>query len=102
MSDPRVMGIGAKALTQPLAPQGSSQAAKSGKSFIDTFKESIQKVENQQQAADHATQDLAVGRGKTLHETMISVEQADISMRMMLAVRTQLVNAYHEVMRMQF
>jgi flagellar hook-basal body complex protein FliE len=95
------MGAGAKALTQPLNSQTASQAPQAGKGFGDTLKESIAKVNEQQNVADQSMQDLAVGRAKTLHETMISVEQANISFKMMMAVRSKLVNAYHEVMRMQ-
>ncbi len=102
MADPRVMGVGTNILTQPFAPKGASQAHHGGKGFVETLQESIEKVDQQQKAADASMQDLAVGRGKTLHETMISVEQAGISFKMMMAVRGKLINAYHEVMRMQF
>lgn len=102
MADPRVMGVGAKVLTQPFNSPTAAQQPPAGKGFVDTLKESIAKVNEQQQTADQSVQDLAVGRAKTLHETMISVEQAGISFKMMMAVRGKLVNAYHEVMRMQF
>jgi flagellar hook-basal body complex protein FliE len=71
-------------------------------SFADTLKESITKVDDMQHAADQSVTDLAVGRTKTLHETMISVEQADISFKMLMAVRGKVINAYQEIMRMQF
>lgn len=102
MANPSIAGVGAKVLTQPFNSKAASQAPQTGKGFMDTLKESIEKVSEQQKAADQSVQDLAVGRAKTLHETMISVEQAGISFKMMMAVRGKLVNAYHEVMRMQF
>jgi len=73
-----------------------------GKDFTATLKDSIAKVEDLQQAADQSVNDLAVGRTKTLHETMISVEQAELSFRMLMAVRGKVISAYHEIMRMQF
>lgn len=76
--------------------------ANGGKSFADTMKDSIAKVEGMQRDASQAMTDLAVGRTKTLHETMITVEQASISMNLLLAVRNKVIGAYQEVMRMQF
>lgn len=90
-----------------MLPQSSpaAQAAggeKTGKSFMDTLTDSVAKVEQHQKQADQSINDLAVGRKETLHETMIAVEEADISFKMLMAVRSKLVNAYHEIMRMQF
>lgn len=99
MTDLRIGG----SLTPPLDfGQSAQQKAAAPKTFADTLKDSIQSVENQQKAADRSINDLATGRSKALHETMIQVEQADVAFKMLLAVRTKLVNAYHEVIRMQF
>ena len=84
------------------AGQVAPKATTGGKSFGDTLKDSVNKVEQMQQAADQSMTDLAVGRTKTLHETMITVEQAELSFKMLMAVRSKVINAYHEIMRMQF
>lgn len=89
-------------LQTPGVGRKETKPSSGGKSFADTMKDSIAKVENMQQSANQAMTDLAVGRTKTLHETMITVEQASISMNLLLAVRGKVINAYHEVMRMQF
>ena len=47
-------------------------------------------------------QTYATGRRKTLHETMIQVEEAQIAFNMLMAVRRKLVDAYQEIMRMRF
>ena len=70
--------------------------------FVETLKEQVEQVDKMQKQADISINDLATGRKKTLHETMIAVEQADISFRMLMAVRGKIINAYQEVMRMQF
>jgi flagellar hook-basal body complex protein FliE len=70
--------------------------------FLESLKNQVEQVDNMQKAGDVSINDLASGRRKTLHETMIAVEQADISFRMLMAVRGKIVNAYQEVMRMQF
>jgi len=45
--------------------------------------------------------ELMTSPNKDIHGTMIALEKADISMRLMLQVRNKLVSAYEEVMRMQ-
>jgi flagellar hook-basal body complex protein FliE len=37
----------------------------------------------------------------SLHDTMIAMEQADLSFRLMMQVRNKIVDAYQEIMRMQ-
>jgi flagellar hook-basal body complex protein FliE len=86
------------------APPEFSRPANTGGNtgFIETLKQQVEQVDNMQKAGDISINDLASGRRKTLHETMIAVEQADISFRMLMAVRGKIVNAYQEIMRMQF
>ena len=99
MTDLRIGGATLPPIASPAQKPGGEMPAKS---FGQTLTESVAKVEQQQKEADGAINDLAAGRKKTLHETMIAVEEADITFKMLLAVRSKLVNAYHEVMRMQF
>ena len=73
-----------------------------GAGFVDALRQQVEQVDQMQKTADVSINDLASGRRKTLHETMIAVEQADISFRMLMAVRSKIVNAYQEVMRMSF
>ena len=37
----------------------------------------------------------------SLHDTMIAMEQADVSFRLMMQVRNKIVEAYQEILRMQ-
>jgi flagellar hook-basal body complex protein FliE len=37
-----------------------------------------------------------------IHETMIALQKADISLRLLLQIRNKAMDAYREVMRMQF
>jgi flagellar hook-basal body complex protein FliE len=45
--------------------------------------------------------ELLVTENKDIHGTMLALEKADLSMRLMLQIRNKLVSAYEEVMRMQ-
>lgn len=75
--------------------------APSGESFGDLMKKSLEKVNQIQLQADHAARELAVGRNKNIHETMLMLEKADISFRLLMQVRNKIIDAYREVMRMQ-
>ena len=73
-----------------------------GKSFADVIGEAVNQVNDMQLNANQAIEDLAVGRKRTLHETMIEVERASISFQMLMSVRNKAMQAYQEVMRMSF
>jgi flagellar hook-basal body complex protein FliE len=48
-----------------------------------------------------AMEKLASGESKNLHETLLTVEKADIAFRTMNQIRSKVIEAYKEVMRMQ-
>ena len=50
---------------------------------------------------DQSIGDLLQGKAD-IHETMIALQKSDISMRTFLAVRNKVIEAYREIMRMQF
>tara|TARA_B100000700_G_C15052758_1_gene861214 strand:- start:4188 stop:4487 length:300 start_codon:yes stop_codon:yes gene_type:complete len=66
-----------------------------------TFEKLLQEVNQQQLTAEAKQVDLMVSENKDIHGTMLALEKADLSMRLMLQVRNKLVSAYEEVMRMQ-
>jgi len=69
--------------------------------FEQVLKDSLQSVDRLQHEADQAIQRLAVNGDVNLHTTMIAVEKADLSFRLMMQIRNKIVEAYQEVMRMQ-
>jgi len=68
--------------------------------FTDSLKESIEKVNELQTKAHQAMENLASGRSQNIHETMIAIEQAEISFKLMTQVRNKILSAYQEIMRM--
>ena len=69
--------------------------------FADVLASSLDEVNTLQQKADAAATSLATGDTMSLHDTMIAMEQADLSFRLMMQVRNKIVDAYQEIMRMQ-
>lgn len=70
-------------------------------SFGDMLKNSLQKVNEYQSQADQAIQELVAGRTKNVHETMLAVERADLSLKLMMQIRNKVIDAYREIMKMQ-
>jgi len=78
-----------------------SDARAAATTFSDALRNSISEVNTAQTQADHAIKELISGRSKNIHETLLAVEKADSSLKLMMQVRNKILDAYKEVMRMQ-
>lgn len=85
----------------PLNDQIGSQVSKAGQSFADAMKKSLQEVNQAQNDGDKSIQALQSGEAEHLHEVMLTVEKADLSLRMLVQMRNKAQSAYEEIMRMQ-
>lgn len=71
------------------------------KSFGEMLTESIGKVNSMQNDANVAMEKIASGESQNLHETLLAVEKADIAFRTLNQVRSKVLDAYREIMKMQ-
>ncbi len=78
-----------------------NQKQASTSEFGKVIKGAIDRVDRMDKAADKSIMDLLQGKAD-IHETMIALQKADISMRLLLAIRNKAVEAYKEITRMQF
>jgi len=69
--------------------------------FVDRLRQAIQQVNDLQHRADNASEQVAQGK-LGIHEGMMALTAADLSLRLMLQVRSKVINAYNEISRMQF
>ena len=69
--------------------------------FDKVLKGAINNVNKLEQDSNRSVMDLLSGKAD-IHETMISLQKADISMRLFLAIRNKAVDAYREIMHMNF
>jgi len=69
--------------------------------FADFLKESLEKTNRLQQEAEKSAREFVAGQAKSIHETMIQMEKADISLRLITQIRNKVVEVYQEIMRMQ-
>jgi flagellar hook-basal body complex protein FliE len=89
-----------EALQEPRITPPREGEAGPEQSFLETLEESIRQVNQLQQQADTAINDLLTGENKDVAQTMIAVQKASLSFQLMTQVRNKIVQAYEEVMRM--
>jgi flagellar hook-basal body complex protein FliE len=96
-----IKGIDLLNAKTPLA-EAANPAQETAKGDFGThLKQALGEVNELQQQADQAIQQL-VGEGKgDLQETMVALEKADVSFRLMMQIRNKVLEAYQEIMRMQ-
>jgi len=68
--------------------------------FNKVLKGAVQDVDRQLHQADQSTQEMTLGK-QDIHQAMIALEQANISLRLLIQVRNKMISAYEEIMRMQ-
>jgi len=98
--DPVSLNAYAKAARAESTAAPDQQATASGR-FGELIQAYVQTVNTQEHAADKAAVELATGKSHNVSETLLAMQQAEVSFQMMLSVRNKLVDAYREVMRMQ-
>lgn len=74
--------------------------AQGGSGFTDALKEAIETVDGLQKQSEAAQASFARGDQVDLHDVLIRIEEAEIAFKAMMEVRTKLVQAYQDVMRM--
>jgi len=70
--------------------------------FADKLQTAITEVDDLEKASQKLTQDAVLGRVENLHDVMIAAEKARTAMNLTLEVRNKALEAYKEIMRMQF
>ena len=69
--------------------------------FEDVLKNAVNKVNDAQVSANNDIESLIKGDDITMHEVMLSTQEAQISMQLMLEVRNKLYDAYKELSSVQ-
>jgi flagellar hook-basal body complex protein FliE len=80
--------------------QKTEQVEKTG--FADLLRQAIQEVDQTQKTADSVAEAFSMGKVNNVHEVTVAAEQASLALELTIAVRNKAMEAYKEIMRMQF
>ena len=69
--------------------------------FTDVLNNAVNKVNDSQDKANNDIEALIKGDDITMHEVMLSTQEAQISMQLMLEMRNKLYDAYKELSSVQ-
>ncbi|HHV71200.1 MAG: flagellar hook-basal body complex protein FliE [Thermoanaerobacteraceae bacterium] len=70
-------------------------------SFKNIFTQVINDVNALQKESERLSSMLALGQVEDVHQVTIATEKASLALQLTVEIRNKLVDAYHEIMRMQ-
>jgi len=87
---------------QNTVSQSLKKAPKPVEDFSDTLSNSLKSVNEMQAEKKSMIEEFASGKNQNVHELMITMQKAGMTMQMTSAVRSKLMQSYQEIMRMPF
>jgi flagellar hook-basal body complex protein FliE len=99
MKDLIIQGVVKPAGIEPSKTDDAKQTGSD--SFGSVLKDAIMDINKLQTDADKAIAKVQLEDAGSIHEAMIALEKAGISFQVMMQVRTKILDAYQEIMRMQ-
>ncbi|HMA67539.1 MAG TPA: flagellar hook-basal body complex protein FliE [Desulfosalsimonadaceae bacterium] len=78
-----------------------AEKEQAGQAPAQAFEKMFDQAAQNLEKADETALQVNTGGPANLHDAMIAMEKADISLRLMVQVRNKAVDAYKEIMRMQ-
>ena len=96
IDDIRIDGRSNVSVDRKSAPDDSKEST-----FASIIKGAVDNVDALENSADISIMNLLKGK-EEIHETMIALQKADVSMRLILTIRNKAIEAYREIMHMQF
>jgi flagellar hook-basal body complex protein FliE len=79
----------------------SNKNTKADGSFEDLLKKELDTTNNMMQTAEKAEADIATGKVEDLAKASITIQKAEMQMKMVLEVRNKAINAYKELLKTQ-
>ena len=99
MSDIKIDDIRRQLEDISVKSQLTPPSEKPTENFSSFLKDAINDVNQDQLKAEQSIQNYMSGKETNLHDTLLSLEKADLSFRMMMQVRQKLMEAYTQIMR---
>lgn len=70
-------------------------------SFSKVISDAISKVNDAQVNSDNKVESLIKGEDVSMHEVMLSMQESQLSMQLLIEVRNKVVEAYQEINKIQ-
>jgi flagellar hook-basal body complex protein FliE len=86
---------------QPELPEALPSTQPADQSFSTILGHMVDEVNSKQVAAANAVNSLQGGGNVSLHQAVITMEEANVSFQLMVEVRNKLLDSYKELMQMQ-
>jgi flagellar hook-basal body complex protein FliE len=93
--------ISGAAAVPSTAMDGTTGAASSGDSFLNSLSDAFGSLNTQLSSADSSMANFASGGSADLQSVMLQMEEASVSLKSAVDVRDKLLEAYQEIMRTQ-
>lgn len=93
-----ILGPGATTVESPL--NESTRAAGGDSTFDELLAKAASAVVRPQQEATKAVEAFNRGTEGRLHDTMLTLDKAEISLKLFVGVRNRLLDSYREIMKM--
>jgi flagellar hook-basal body complex protein FliE len=104
MTDPLglIRSTGSPSAIGPSQAGGASGTPRAGEpDFKDVLLENLKKVNELQQDATRAVEDLQTGKRSDYEGVIVATQKADVAFRMLQAVRNRVMEAYDEIKQMR-
>jgi len=95
----RIDGIGSQLNPAPIVEKQANPAGES--SFGEKMRDAVSKVSDLESQANEFANKLAAGDAVEIHQAMIAMQKASTALQFTIQVRNKIIEAYHEIMRMQ-
>lgn len=90
---------GVTAVKVPSLRDGATEQA-GATPFAERLKDFVGEVNETQKVGEQMAEDFANGKQNDIHGTMIAMQKADVTLRLLGSVRNRAIEAYREIMRM--
>jgi len=97
-----IEALGAVSLSSLEAvPLATGSGASQGSDFLHAVGTGLQGLDGEVRHADMLASELAAGKGVAVHDVMIAMEQAHLSLQFAVEVRNRILDAYQNLTNMQ-
>ena len=96
-----IQSVGTSSILNSVNIQKPVEESSKDTSFSKVISDAINKVNDAQITADQKVEGLIKGEDVNMHDVMLSMQESQLSMQLLIEVRNKVVEAYQEINRVQ-